>query len=119
VSKTPIWRKALPAPGTGRANIRIYAKYGEGEAVVEVVRDLRDVPARYVKEIFDQISKLGKVGRTGENVVHILRAGVTFCRMDGVQAEWPAGHTWVGVEEKHLATCPECLEVSNLVDKGT
>lgn len=45
----------------------------------------------------------------GGPFVHILIAGFPICGFsDKVPAEWPAGHKWVGVEDRDQATCPSC-----------
>lgn len=43
--------------------------------------------------------------------VHILRFGWSLCLFSRkVPGEWPEGHTWVSVEDAHLATCARCKE---------
>ncbi len=43
--------------------------------------------------------------------VHILHHGLTLCRsFIAPPNSWPAGHSWVGVDDADkLATCPACL----------
>lgn len=124
MSRTPLWRKALPEPAAGKSNLRIYVKHGYGADVLEEVVELRDISRDAAKEIVGRARQEGGAGEAalaapdGE-VVHILRAGVSFCRMRGVPRDWPKGHLWVPHEKKDKATCPKCIEVANAVDKRT
>jgi hypothetical protein len=43
---------------------------------------------------------------------HILRYGLTLCRMQGLPNEWPEGHKWISLfDEEHAqkANCGRCL----------
>lgn len=40
--------------------------------------------------------------------VHILHEGRALCGLQGLPADWPDGHRWVGVEDKGRATCVVC-----------
>lgn len=42
--------------------------------------------------------------------VHVLRAGLAICELDGVPAMWPKGHRWTGEDELENANCQACLD---------
>jgi len=49
--------------------------------------------------------------------MHILKHGISHCKMPGVPGEWPEGHRWMSFESANLraaATCPECRRVEGL-----
>lgn len=123
MSRTPAWRRALPEPPANRANVRVYCKRGLGDQVFEEVIDLKEVSLDVAEEIvraarreLSQVDVLARVKL--QKVVHILRGGVSFCRMPGVPKDWPPDHVWVRYEEREDATCVKCLEVAREHEVG-
>lgn len=120
MSRTPSWRKALPAPVDGKGNLRVYGKYNLHGLVVEVVLDYKDLPQGVVRKIL-QVVKEAKPD------VHVLSFGVVACgRRDllGLPKDWPEGHVWVSILDSKAATCQGCVEAVALalqkpVDRGT
>lgn len=121
MSRTPLWRKALPEPPAGKANVRVYLKRGLGDEVFEEVINLNEVSLE-VAEAIVKVTR-NELNSRPVSVVHILRGGISFCRLPGPPANWPLGHLWVGYTERKEATCAECLsvarEVVNRIDKVT
>ena len=42
--------------------------------------------------------------------VHVLRAGLAICELDGVPAMWPEGHRWTSIDQLQDANCKACLD---------
>ncbi len=42
--------------------------------------------------------------------VHVLRAGLAVCGLEGVPALWPDGHRWTAPDVLEDATCRSCLD---------
>jgi hypothetical protein len=134
MSRSPAWRKALPAPADGKGNLRVYAKQDVGGATMEVVFDYCDLPTSVVTEILKFAQEAKARGVVEDDVfkemneqadgdreritrtVHILRGGVSFCLMPGVPKDWPKGHVWVSYEERALATCGKCRLADEFAD---
>lgn len=113
MSATPTWRRALPEPAPGKANVRIYAKSGFGEiGVVEEVIDIRDISLEHMKEIRNAARR--EVPSPGKRVVHVLKHGYSICGLvSGVPSRWPPGHFWVSyLEGLKSVTCATCIETS-------
>lgn len=44
--------------------------------------------------------------------VHILKHGVSYCRMPGLPCDWPEGHSWLAFYDPLVPSrvnCPTCL----------
>ena len=105
MSRTPLWRKALPEPSQGKGNFRIYAKWNEGDTVIEAVFDVKEISSGSVAELVRR-------ARNFQPKVHVLVAGNPFCDLGYPPKDWPEGHTWVSVQEASKATCEQCIEGS-------
>lgn len=47
-------------------------------------------------------------------VVHVLRHGFAFCAFSAeTPRHWPAGHVWVGLDDKGRASCAPCIGLAN------
>lgn len=55
-----------------------------------------------------------------EPVVHILHHGRPLCGAfpGKVPRDWPEGHKWVGLDERHLCSCGECVAIALRVFGG-
>jgi hypothetical protein len=49
------------------------------------------------------------------DMLHVLIQGRALCGFSmRVPGEWPKGHMWIGLEEKNLATCPDCKRIADV-----
>jgi len=46
--------------------------------------------------------------RLEKEICHVLDLGSARCGIKGRPIDWPAGHTWVSMADKHNVTCPNC-----------
>jgi hypothetical protein len=45
--------------------------------------------------------------------VHVLRHGLPLCGFaTGFPADWPPGHSWVGMDDLAVANCAGCREAA-------
>lgn len=80
-------------------------------AYVALVAVPDEVAKEFESELIEQYPDVARIVNGSvktQPAVHVLVFGHAICGLPGLPGEWPAGSTWVGIDEKERATCAAC-----------
>lgn len=76
-----------------------------------------ELPRETVQRVWSAVASSASFVELEGQTVHILKHGVSHCKMPGVPAQWPEGHVWISFEDADVraaATCEECRRQEGL-----